>query len=243
MNIEDRKMNKIKPEEKYLPVLKCLVFILDWEKANVLTGLFERTKVRFHFIAHAKGTANSEMLNLLGLGMRDKAVFFCLEQDCMVPALLKEAGKVLGFYQPGAGIAFSIPLSGINNPLLTVFKKSVDKELAHYSEKETDIMDDAIQYELIVAVVNQGYSDELMAAAREAGAGGGTVINARGLMHQGPVRFFGISVQEEKEIIIILAKKEHKLEIMKVLTRDFGVMTKAAGIVFSLPVDTTIGLK
>jgi nitrogen regulatory protein PII len=91
-------------------------------------------------------------------------------------------------------------------------------------------------------VVNQGYSDELMAAAREAGAGGGTVINVRGLMHEGPVRFFGISVQEEREAIMILASKEKKIPIMRAVSRDFGIGSKAAGVVYALPVDSVLGI-
>jgi nitrogen regulatory protein PII len=91
-------------------------------------------------------------------------------------------------------------------------------------------------------VVNQGYSDELMAAAREAGAGGGTIINVRGLMHEGPVRFFGISVQEEREAIMILTNQEKKISIMRAISRDFGVDSKAAGIVYALPVDSVLGV-
>jgi hypothetical protein len=236
-------MNPEESKPVYLPALKCLFFILDWEKADTLSEVFTRTNVRFHFIAKAKGTASSDMLNLLGLGAGDKAVCICIEQDCMVSVLFREASRALGFYRPGAGIAFSVPLSGINNPLLRVFKESAQKEAAHYSERENENMNDTVKYDLIVTVANQGYSDAIMAAAREAGAGGGTVVNARGLMHEGPVKFFGISVQEEKEIIIILAEKEHKLDIMQALCREYGVTSKAAGLVLSLPVDMAMGLK
>jgi uncharacterized protein YaaQ len=99
-----------------------------------------------------------------------------------------------------------------------------------------------IKHELILVIVNQGYSDELMAAAREAGARGGTVLGARGLMHEGPVKFFGISVQQEKEILIILTGNDKKLPIMEAVSRDFGLGSKAAGLVFSLPVDMVMGL-
>ncbi|MDR1909283.1 MAG: hypothetical protein LBQ35_05150 [Spirochaetaceae bacterium] len=102
-------------------------------------------------------------------------------------------------------------------------------------------MNDEAHGDLIVAVVNKGYSDELITAAREAGARGGTIINARGMTHEGPVRFFGISVQEEKEIIIILAAREQKLPIMQALSNNFGLNTEAEGFVFSLPVDAVGG--
>jgi nitrogen regulatory protein PII len=224
------------------PALKCLVFIIDWEKSEILSNVLSHNNVRFYFIAKGRGTASSEMLNVLGIGSSEKAVFFCLEQDFMAAPLLKEASIALGFYRPRAGIAFAIPLTGINTPILHVFKESVIKGVNNFSEKERIAMTGGLNYELIIAVVNQGYSDALMAAAREAGAGGGTVINVRGLMHEGPVKFFGISVQEEREAILILTSREKKIPIMRAVSRDFGIGSKAAGVVYALPVDSVLGI-
>jgi hypothetical protein len=68
------------------------------------------------------------------------------------------------------------------------------------------------------------------------------VINARGLAHRGAVRFFGVSVQDEKEIVIILTSREKKVPIMQAVSQSCGITSKAEGIVFSLPVDTVQGL-
>ena len=166
----------------------------------------------------------------------------CLEQDIMVPVLLKEVSKKLGLNNPGAGIAFTLPLSGINQPILKVFKDSIEKNFKISSDKEVEKMSTESKHDLIVFVGNQGYSDEIMVVARDAGATGGTVINARGLVHRGPVKFFGISVQDEKEIITILASREKKAPIMQAMSQSFGITSEAGGIVFSLPVDTITGL-
>jgi hypothetical protein len=228
-------------EVKKLPILKVLVFIVDWNKTNVISSVFEQESVRFHFICKGWGTASSEILNLLGIGASDKAVIICLEQEVMIPVLLKEVRKKLGFQSPGAGIAFTAPLSGINNPILNVFKESIHKNEKISLEKEAAKMSDT-KHDLIVSIINQGYSDEFMTIAREAGATGGTVLSARGLTHQGPVKFFGVSVQEEREIIIILTSREKKAPIMQAVSQAYGITTKAGGIVFSIPVDHLIGL-
>lgn len=227
-----------------IPILKFVVFIIDWSKTKVITGIFEQSHVRFHLICKGRGTASSDILDVLGIGSTEKAVVFCLEQDIMVPTLLKEVTKKLGLHNPGAGIAFTIPLSGINNPILKVFKESISKNLEKYPEKEKEVekMSADTKFDLVVTVVNHGYSDELMSVAREAGATGGTVINARGMTHQGPVKFFGISVQNEKEIITILAKREKKAPIMQAISQAYGITSKAEGIVFSLPVENITGL-
>jgi nitrogen regulatory protein PII len=81
-----------------------------------------------------------------------------------------------------------------------------------------------------------------MDVAREAGALGGTIINARGQGHQGAVKFFGISVEDEKEIILILSNKEKKAAIMRAVCETHGLNSNAQGIIFALPVDNVLGL-
>jgi hypothetical protein len=233
-----------------LPVMKLIFFIIDWSKTNVISSVFIEEKVRFHFISRGTGTASSEILDLLGIGVSDKAVVLCLEQEVMVPVLLKEVRKKLGFHSPGAGIAFTVPLSGINNPVLRVFKESIHKNEKlpensanpHPERRRGEIMATEIKNDLIISIINQGYSDEFMITAREAGATGGTVLTARGLAHEGAIKFFGVSVQDEKEIIIILTSREKKVPIMQALSRTHGLDSKAEGIVFSLPVDSVMGL-
>jgi uncharacterized protein YaaQ len=100
------------------------------------------------------------------------------------------------------------------------------------------MMSGEVKCDLIFAVVNQGYSDELITMARDSGAQGGTILSARGMTHEGPVKFFGISVQADKEIILILTPKGQKVAIMQTVSQNFGINTEAEGIVFSLPVDT-----
>jgi nitrogen regulatory protein PII len=243
------------PETKNPPRLKLAFFIIDWSKIQLITQVFEEEKVRFHFISKGRGTASSDVLDLLGIGASDKAVILCLEQEMMAPILLQEVRKKVGRRSPGAGIAFTVPLSGINTPLLRVFKDSVIKnEKIALEQQETpnktqkskrlqgETMQNEIKNDLIVAIINQGYSDEFMTAAREAGAAGGTVLNARGLASSGPVKFFGVSVQDEKEIVIVLTSREKKVLIMQAVSEACGITTKAGGIVFALPVDQVMGL-
>jgi nitrogen regulatory protein PII len=95
---------------------------------------------------------------------------------------------------------------------------------------------------MIVSILNQGNSDAFMTHARKAGARGGTVISARGISQELMKKFFGISVQDEKEIIVILADKDTVVPIMDAVKSDFGPSSKAAGVIFSLPVDRVMSL-
>jgi len=238
------------------PELKLIFFIIDWNQLKVISGLFEKLNVGFHFISKGKGTASSEILDLLGIGASGKAVIFCLELPQMVPVLMKEVRKKIGFNNPGAGIAFTVPLSAINSPILRIFKQAVlDNEApgnipAGGGEGKQRSGDDKQYFhkdrrnprDLILTVVNQGYSDEIMNAARKAGAGGGTVLNARSQAHEGTVKYFGISVQKERELIIILTARGEKAPIMRAISEAYGLNSKAQGIIFSMPVENVMGL-
>ena len=98
------------------------------------------------------------------------------------------------------------------------------------------------EYTLIATITNRGFSDDVMDAAREAGARGGTVVYAHGTgLHEGN-GFFGLSIHPEKEIILIIADEEHRKEIMQAIVRHNGLSTEGAGITFSLPVTNIAGI-
>ncbi len=98
------------------------------------------------------------------------------------------------------------------------------------------------EYTLIATIINRGFSDDVMDAAREAGARGGTVVYAHGTgLHEGN-GFFGLSIHPEKEIILIIADEEHRKEIMQAIVRHNGLSTEGAGITFSLPVTNIAGI-
>ena len=81
-----------------------------------------------------------------------------------------------------------------------------------------------------------------MEAAREAGAGGGTVLHSRHIGNEAINEFWGFSVQEEKEIVLILSDVDKKVEIMKKISESCGMNSEAQGIVMSLPIDSVIGV-
>ena len=98
------------------------------------------------------------------------------------------------------------------------------------------------QHECIVCIVNAGFSDEVMDAARQYGARGGTVIHARGTANAEAVKFFELNVSPDKEIVLIIVPTEIKDDILRALYAAVGLKTPGQGIAFSLPVDAVIGL-
>lgn len=98
------------------------------------------------------------------------------------------------------------------------------------------------KHEVIFCIVNSGFSDDVMDAAREVGAKGGTVIRARGTASPEAEKIFNIAIQPEKEIVMILVEKELKNDILHVLYKKVGLSTPSQGIAFAMPVDSVVGL-
>ncbi len=98
------------------------------------------------------------------------------------------------------------------------------------------------KHEVIFCIVNSGFSDEVMSAAKEFGARGGTVIRARGTASTEAEKLFNIAIQPEKEIVMILVEKKIKNDILHALYRAVGLNTPGQGIAFSMPVESVVGL-
>ena len=98
------------------------------------------------------------------------------------------------------------------------------------------------KHEVIFCIVNAGFSDAVMDAAKEFGARGGTVLHARGTANLEAEKMFGITVHPEKEIVMILIPKEIKNDILHALYKAVGLNTPGQGIAFSMPVDAAVGL-
>lgn len=97
-------------------------------------------------------------------------------------------------------------------------------------------------FKCILAIVNNGFSETAMDAAKACGARGGTVLHGRGTISKEAEKFFNISIQPEKEIVMILAKNELIDNILKSLYNAIGTSTPAHGIAFALPVDEVVGI-
>ena len=106
-------------------------------------------------------------------------------------------------------------------------------------EEESTLKD--TRYELLLVIANQGHTGTIMDAARAAGAGGGTVIHAKGTGMEGAAQFLGVELVNEKELVLIVSRTTLKNQIMQAIMQ--GADPKAGAIVFSLPVTDTAGLR
>ena len=98
------------------------------------------------------------------------------------------------------------------------------------------------RYVLITAIVNNGYADDVMAKARTAGATGGTTLNARGTGTSEDVKFFGITLVPEKEMLHIIAPEDKVEAILEAINTVPNLCKPGGGIVYCMNVENFIVL-
>ena len=98
------------------------------------------------------------------------------------------------------------------------------------------------KFECIMTIVDGGYSEYVVDAAKESGAQGATIINARGSTTKEPNKFFKLNIQPDKQIVMILCKKEQTKNIVESISKAAGMNTKAHALSFVLPVEDAAGM-
>lgn len=228
--------------EKRKDSLRIPVLITSPKKADKAAEICREWNIPTVYRISAVGTAPNEMTDILGLGSPDKAILVTALSKSEAEELLKLFKKQLKLGAVDSGIAFTLPITGASALMLHIMDKlGAERHQNNNTEgKENNQM--ATTHSLIVATVNQGFCQEVMEAARTAGAGGGTVVHTHRVGNEQEASLWGLSFQEEKDMVIIVADNKNKLDIMNAISEKCGMNSEAKGMVISLPIDTVIGL-
>ena len=216
--------------------LYWLVTITDRPTTDAFLKLYKSFGVDVSLRTVGAGTAVQETLSTLGLEKTEKAVLFAIITADSWPRIQKALRRQMRIDVPGTGIAFIVPVSSIGGKRALLFLT----EHQTLELKEESTLKDT-RYDLLLVIANQGYTGSIMDAARAEGAGGGTVLHAKGTGMEGAARFLGVDLVNEKEMVFIVARSSEKNQIMKAIMA--GADPKAGAIVFSLPVTDTAGLR
>lgn len=219
---------------------KLLITVVDYIKEKQLTDMYLANHIPLSLVTHGHGTANSDILDYLGLGETKKNITFSIVAENKLQTIFSQLEQNMHLNHHGNGVAFTLPLSCISNVLTCLDGNTQECNVGKVCEE--NVMKSDRMYELIIVIVTQGYKEQTMEAAKAAGAKGGTVVHTKGIGSPEAAKFLEITVQPEKELILILAKREIKSEIMESMNKAVGMNTKAKGIMFSVPVDEAIGL-
>lgn len=210
-----------------------MIAITDRKLSGEFAAWFQNQGASLVLSALGQGTATTDVLDTLGLEATEKAVLLLAAPRSS--RLVRRAARDLWLDVPGRGILMAVPISSVGGA-------KARNDLLQWQAEEDD-MNKEITHQLIVVITNRGHTDQVMDAARSAGAAGGTTIQAKGTAAQAARKFFGVSLAAEKEIVFILAREADRKPIMKAVMAQAGMQTKAQSVTFSLPVTDLAGLR
>jgi len=217
-------------------LLVLMITVVEKKLEKAIADYYVSENLIFNYIIPAKGTANSKVLNYLSLGETEKVVILSVLTYAHSKEIFNHLRKEFHIDASGNGIAFIVSIDHIGSMRLNKYIK----DTAYEGEEVMPEIE--YEYNMIVAISNKGYANEVMEEAKNAGAKGGTIIHGRGTGRKEAEKFFGINIHPEKELILIVSGREGTAPILEAISSKSGILTNSNTIAFSLPVDSAIGL-
>ena len=214
--------------ENNLIIFCCIV---NFGKGSELLKLYRRLGSIGETVFLGRGTVNTKWLNILGvLDIRKEIIVAAFNKD-LEDKIYDEISNRFDMNKPHNGIAFSIPLR-------RCLKVGDSEYKLNLEGKGVDSMD----YESIFGIVDRGLSENVIEAARSAGSTGGTIIHGRGSGTRKKEKLFSIEVEPEKDIVLIVSKKEKTENIVNSIGEKLKIEEFNKGIIFVTDVSRTMGL-
>jgi len=212
--------------------IKLIVSFVGRGQGNGLARYYAEQQVTFSYQSTGIGTASSELMDVLGIGSAEKDVIFSLASKEAAARLMNRLDNMGGGIH-AKGIVFMMPVTGLNY-ILTVYLK---RQSAGEGLTGGTGMEHGSANSLILVMVNQGHTDEVMNTARGAGANGGTIIRSRfvGAGKQEPP--YESLLQSEKEIIAMVTPTSARNTIMETINKKHGLKSEAGAVILSLGID------
>ena len=216
---------------------KLLIGIVNKEDEVAFTVAVNKCCTAVHFSGVGHGTARSSYMSYFGINDIEKRIVCSVIPESLERNILKTVGQDLRLYLLGKGIAFTTPLSAISNIVEDAVLQTAEdiKPLPPSKEKKT-------MHELVIAVVNQKFTDSAIDAARAAGATGATVFRTKSLNNARAEERMGTILSEQSDSVFFLTTEEYKLKIMEAIRDVAGLKTDGGAVIFSVPVDGLIGI-
>ena len=213
--------------------MNFVISVINPNMAPKMNAIMQTLELPLAIDLLGRGTARKNVLDLLGLSTHEYHIIMTIADRERTARLIDEARRNLYIDAPGQGIIVATPIKSVGGG-----KTLANLNAGRPAEGAPEIN---YNYEIVLAIVNEGHTDTVMEAAREAGARGGTVLHGKGTGSKDAAKFFGVSIASEKEVIMIVAAASEKAAIMKSIINKAGTQTEAGAVVMSLPVSDVAG--
>ena len=220
--------------------IHVIVSIVERGRGTAIQKLYKKYAVFLHTQCPGKGTATSEIMDILGLGSSEKDVVLSYAESGAARNLLALLDNELRGTTGTAGIVFTLPLSGMNN----LAAAAIDYH-ARQNKKGNGgepPMENQSKNSLILVTCVRGSADQIMVTAKEQGARGGTVIKARWSGMEELERGYDLELTAERDIVAIVVPNEKRKAIMEAVNAAHGLRTPEQAMICSAPIEQLVRL-
>ena len=208
---------------------KLITCIVPHNSGELITNAAKEAGAGGGTIIMGRGTALNVVLQLLGLGDTSKDITMNVVANEIADNVCEKIEQACSSKKAHFGVLFTIDVDS--------FMKAGGKQKSVNAAEKKSGEKNMEKYEMINIIVNKGYAEDAMAVARRAGAGGGTIIGAKGTAKEGDSTFFGVDIVPEKEMLMILVPQNKKDEIVQAVSSLKCFEKAGSGIIFSSEVE------
>ena len=254
-------------ENHRLKQLGLAITVVNRGQSDAIVSLLNQSECALSLTTHGRGSAPNDVYAAFGIVSPSKHAVFGVLREEKWPEFKEALEKRFSVSKAAKGISYFVSIDALLG--VSVYKmlanlQTLDSTMkkGKKAKKEGDMMEEKKEaaapeekkevveapekgkrYQAILAIVNNGYSDLVMNAARDAGARGGTIITAKGTGNKDIEKFYGIVITPEKEIVMILVPEAIRDKVLAAINLQAGIASKGQGIAFSLPVDDVVGVR
>ncbi|MGI5978846.1 MAG: P-II family nitrogen regulator [Oscillospiraceae bacterium] len=224
----DKQMNELDIEKPFL----IMTLILNEHQCHHFVHIIKEKNIHSGIIILGRGTVKSAALNLFGIKSEKKEVINILLEEAKANEILDLFAKELQLHEPDHGIAYTTPVM--------IAGQIINKKQRTWNTEHG--MEDESMFKKLTVVVNRGMADDVMDIARKSGVKGGTILHGRGTGSEDHARCFGMEIEPEKELVMILLKSELIDKVVTDLYQALKLDVPGNGILFVEPVLDVRGL-
>ncbi len=203
-----------------------IISIVPHDKGEKLTKSAVNAGCGGGSVMMGRALAKSNFGAILGTGETTKDLIFMVVESTKKSAIMNAIYESTQNEKTNFGEIFTLDVDSL---LKAGANSKGEEKMSENENKETS-------RDMITVIVNKGYADDVMFAARKAGATGGTVINARGTAREDDAKFFGVHIVPEKDMLVIVVEHDKKEAVLSAIKEVKCLKEPGMGIAFSSPV-------
>lgn len=224
----DKQMKELAIEQTF----QIMTLILSEHQCQKFVRIVKDKDIHGGIIVLGKGTVKSATLSLLGIKSQKREVVNILLEKEKAKEVLDFFTKELQLHEPGHGIAYT-------TPVITAGQIIKNKQDAWNTVQG---MEGESMFKKLTVVVNRGMAEDVMNIARKSGVQGGTILHGRGTGSEFAAKFFGMEMEPEMELIMILMPSDLIDKVVNDLYQELQLGIPGNGIMFVEPVLDVRGL-